>query len=564
MKILVVDDSPVDRQILSAYCRKNGYNVVTAGNGLEAVEAFSSQPPDMVLMDVTMPEMDGFEATARIKAWCQESDSPWIPIILITGLQDDSDLVRGVESGADDYLTKPVNLTILGEKIKVMQRISQIQQALGESLEELKKYRDQAEDEFHSARRVMDKMLNLSYLDQDRVQRWIMPTNDFSGDLIAAAQSQGSKQYVLLADASGHGLPAALIVLQIARTFYSMAERGCSVQSILEELNWRIHSQLPTGHFVAATLISMDPYRQCIEAWNGGNPPILLVSPQGKILHRWDSLNLPLGILSKEDFGTQPTSFKCREESQLLMCSDGLLEAENVHGRAFGKERMLQVLGSTHSKNRFTALKDAVQAHLGGQEAHDDVSLVAIQYEPDQSREKTQPQPETGKRTPQETDQWHFRIQLGPEKLRSLDVMPLFLEWLSLMDVRKSHSSPIFIILSELYTNALEHGLLQLDSSLKLLPGGFEQYMTERTRRLVRLSQGSITVEVRQSEGKERPSLSIRVQDSGPGFDHEAVLRAPMTEEATPMGRGIPLVRSLCSEIQYSGVGNEVSVRFEL
>jgi len=124
LRILLVDDTPENIKLVQKYLQGQGHEVFISTNGREAVEQFASIRPDLVLMDVMMPEMDGFEATRRIR---EKSQQRWIPIIFLSALSDGDNLIQGLEAGGDDYLTKPIDLRILKAKIKVMQRISAMQ-----------------------------------------------------------------------------------------------------------------------------------------------------------------------------------------------------------------------------------------------------------------------------------------------------------------------------------------------------------------------------------------------------------------------------------------------------
>jgi len=133
MKILLVDDSITERQILTAYLTKLGHTPIIAENGLEAVKLFNTENPDLVLMDVIMPEMDGYQAARKIR----EENKTWIPIIFLSGRVDPEDIAEGIAAGGDDYLTKPVNLKILQAKMVAMQRIAKMRKKLVSVTEEL-------------------------------------------------------------------------------------------------------------------------------------------------------------------------------------------------------------------------------------------------------------------------------------------------------------------------------------------------------------------------------------------------------------------------------------------
>ena len=130
LKVLVVDDTATNRQILHVFLKKLGFVVVLAEDGAEAVDRFSAERPDVVLMDVMMPVMDGFEATRRIKAL---STDRWVPVVYLTALDKETDLVTGLDAGGDDYLTKPVSFVVLDAKLRSLQRTLALQRTLEET-----------------------------------------------------------------------------------------------------------------------------------------------------------------------------------------------------------------------------------------------------------------------------------------------------------------------------------------------------------------------------------------------------------------------------------------------
>lgn len=132
--ILVVDDSPDNLEVLATRLRFRGYQVETASSGQEAIAKIGEAPPDLVLLDVMMPDIDGYEVTRRIKS---DPDLPFIPVILVTARDSTQDKVAGLDAGADDYLTKPLNFPELEARVRSMLRIKELQQELEEKNREL-------------------------------------------------------------------------------------------------------------------------------------------------------------------------------------------------------------------------------------------------------------------------------------------------------------------------------------------------------------------------------------------------------------------------------------------
>lgn len=128
MKILIVEDSRANLLVLTRYVEQYGATVLPAENGLSAVEAFERERPDMVLLDVILPDIDGFEVARRIRG--AEGPGDWTPIIFLSALGKDEDIENGIAAGGDDYLQKPVSEIVLSAKIRAMQRIIQMRTSL--------------------------------------------------------------------------------------------------------------------------------------------------------------------------------------------------------------------------------------------------------------------------------------------------------------------------------------------------------------------------------------------------------------------------------------------------
>jgi diguanylate cyclase (GGDEF)-like protein len=135
MKIAVVDDTLANLLIVRKHVELLGHTAVTARDGAEALAVFESEKPDLILMDVVMPEVDGYEAARRIRAI--EGSEHWTPIIFLTGMGAEDDLKCGIEAGGDDYLIKPVSPVVLAAKIKAMQRLHDMRNALVDTTHKL-------------------------------------------------------------------------------------------------------------------------------------------------------------------------------------------------------------------------------------------------------------------------------------------------------------------------------------------------------------------------------------------------------------------------------------------
>ena len=505
MKILAVDDNRTNLHILQVFLKKLGHQVILAENGEEAVQCFTAEAPDLVLLDIMMPVMDGFEAARRIKAMTAER---WTPIIFLSALNRDENLIEGLEAGGDDYLTKPINFVVLEAKLRSMQRSLAMQQISIEALQRVKaisdnvidalitldrygviatvnpattqifgweahemigqnvnilifepgdnehgsyfdkylsesptkligrvredigqhkdgtkfaltlgvseiltngnrtfvavirdiseqkkfeqtlkdnadllqQFYDQTQNEQQLALQLMKLQLHRPGLDDPCLRYKVIAAGNFSGDVVAASRSPEGRFYALLADATGHGLAAAISVLPVLAIFYRLTRQNNSVHEIIAELNQQLKESIPIGRFVAATLVCLDENRQIGEIWVGGTPSVLLFDRWGRKSQEFLSINLPLGIVDNQILSCQPISFNWEKENQLVICSDGLLEATNAIGEQFGIDGLMAATTNTSPATRFKSIEMALEQHVQHMPALDDVSLMIIDY----------------------------------------------------------------------------------------------------------------------------------------------------------------------------------------
>lgn len=558
MKILIVDDNQINVKTFSAYCQKKGHEVLTAPNGLEAIKSFMKDGPDLILMDIMMPLMDGFEATKEIKALSRDR---WIPILLVNALNDTKDLIKGLKAGADDYLPKPVDLTVLGEKIKVMEKILGMYSLLTRTIEELKEYQEEKEEELQLAKHLMDKIIRVEEMEKTPIQMWIKPAERLCGDAVASAQTPGGILQVMVADGTGHGLSAAISVMPAIDVFYAMTAKGYSIPGIVEELNRKVRLMLPRERFLATIFISVDWLTQSIRVWNGGGPDVYLVGEFGKILKKWKSNHLPLGVAGDQEVEYRVDAFQWNEPAHLYICSDGLLDARGANGESFGEKRFLDTLLIHPPEKGFERLKTNVLTHLEGEAAHDDISLVVIRCQKGYEREVPKTSPGEIEQSAQ-SSHWGIGLSLNAFEIRTQDVIPFLMRWLEQTRISFQIRTQFFSIISELYNNAVDHGILGLESYIKLLPNGFEKYMDMREEGLSELKEGTIDIHLERIQSEEGDFLRLKLKDSGPGFDFKTYTENTGEDNFMPAWRGIAMVNNLCKKMEYLNSGNEVVVEY--
>ena len=274
---------------------------------------------------------------------------------------------------SDDQLQSLHNLAEQAALLLAMRRANH---RLAEYQASLEHYRREAEQERQLMTELMQRMIRPERLVMDALQYWIQPAEMMSGDLLIAERSPHGRYYVLLADARGHGLPAAVSLLPISQVFHTMVDKSLPLTLMVQEMDRKIRQQLPMDRFVAALLLCCDPRNQMLEVWNGGMPDLLYLNADGDIERRFDSGSLALGLNGETVPHTRILQWQ--RPGQLFIHSDGLTDVRDADGEYLGRARMESLLQSHAAGERFAAVQQAVQMHMRDQPAQDDISCALI------------------------------------------------------------------------------------------------------------------------------------------------------------------------------------------
>ena len=379
---LVVDDLHVNRQLLQDLLQLEGYQTISAENGQEAVQLYTEHQPDIVFMDVMLPVMDGYEATARIK---KLAGTHFVPVIFLTALNEAETLVKCVEAGGDDFLGKPFNRQILRAKIKAMERIRNMSRIIETQHQKIESQHQFLLNEQVIAEQIYNRAVTTDNVASKYIHSLLQAVSVFSGDMLLTANCPDGKMHILLGDFTGHGLTAAVGVLPTAEVFRAMTAKGFSAIEILSTINAKLNRLLPTGMFLCACFVVIEADMKSVAIWNAGMPDVLVLGAMKVdgdvhhtvIKHRIKSQYLPLGILKEIDKTLLPAHLPIIQGDRILLCSDGMTEATNFNREGFGMERYEQA--ATQSNNSFESVAAALESFRGEQPFNDDVSLVEIQ-----------------------------------------------------------------------------------------------------------------------------------------------------------------------------------------
>ncbi len=557
LSILAIDDDPLIGLVIAAFVQRLGHTVVHVLSGEQALISYAQQSFDLVLVDRQMPGIDGLDTTRALREM-QQTSGGWLPIIMLSAGAAIDEQVLALNAGCDDFIAKPINFQILEAKINSFWRIAQMQQQIAGQHQQLQHYASLEAEERRICGFLMERLVRREMLDSPQIKYLLQPASEVSGDLLLACTSRNGDVYVMLADATGHGLPAALTLIPLSQAFYSMAAKGYQLDTIARELNHLHRSYSPSDRFVAATMAKYNSRDSSLEVWNGGLPPALLIGPQGQVLRSFRSHNLPLGILPSNEFICETETIHIADLNYLLLFSDGLIEAENPGREQFGMSKLQQCVASGAVEQCLDRVQAAVLEHLQGATPHDDLSCLLLDCSASLAALQVPNDEALVSASGGLVQSWEFNLCLQADQLRRLDLEPLLIDFCNILGLDLQRQGAFSLILRELLTNALDHGLLGLDSALKDGSEGLERYQLARLERLEGLTRGQIQLDICQVGSLQGNQLSIGVIDSGPGFDWVAQ-RSSTAEPNRYYGRGLQLVRRLSSSVEICGRGNQIT-----
>jgi len=554
-KILVVDDDLTNRLVLCSLLKDSGFSSVEAVNGEEAVQAVEEHHIDIILMDVMMPVMDGYDAAKIIK----ERQQRFTPIIFLTAMTDEKSLVKCIDSGGDDFLTKPYSHALLNSKINSMMRISKLYQNIEEQKNEISSRNLEMQKEMHITSKLFDKLSRNDMRGEKTGLKYSMsPMSMFNGDLILTEKNQTSGLDIIVGDFTGHGLSAAIGAIPVSDVFHSMTQKCFSYTDLLKEANSKLMDLLPTQMFMACVFISVDRTNNILSLVNAGLPDVYLYR-NNKIIRTFKSKNIPLGITSFSASQFEVEMETLEYGDRLYVATDGIMEAHSVDGEMFGLKRLLTLMEENkQSEALFESILSAVAKFSEGAAQGDDITLLELCH-----LEAVEYQQETEfVNEHKEPNNWSMEFSLDIKSLRQFDALPYIMQGINSLQPLESGRTSVHTVLAELFANALDHGILKLDSSMKSTPQGYMDFYQEKQNRLESLKEGNIQITLRHelSESGNGGRLSLFVIDSGKGFDHQPQDQASKNEFS---GRGIRLISSLCTEMKILGKGNSVMVYYD-
>jgi sigma-B regulation protein RsbU (phosphoserine phosphatase) len=379
-RILIVDDERFNINVLADLLKPN-YKVMAAISGAQALKAaHSASPPDLVLLDIMMPEMDGYEVCRRLKEDVATRD---IPIIFVTAMGQEEDETKGLELGAADYLTKPISPAIVEARVRTQLALKKNLEDLRGAYAVIEKHKERMQKELDAAREIQMAMLTTDFPETATVcvHAELQAAREVGGDFYDVFELDPGRLCFCVGDVSGKGVGAALFMAMSKTLIKSRAMNDPSPASILTHVNEVLDQDNDACMFVTIWLGILDVNTGLVTYTNGGHNPPYLCRSDGSVEALTEAHGPVVAAVSGMVF--KQGQLQLSAGDQLLLYTDGVTEALDPGEALYTEERLERLLKSTSAgtaEERVATTIGDVWKYKADAEQSDDVTVLALQF----------------------------------------------------------------------------------------------------------------------------------------------------------------------------------------
>lgn len=370
-RVLLVDDAKTNLDILVEGL-KCDHKLSLALNGESALQIAAHTPPDLVLLDIVMPGLDGYEVCRRMRRMPETAE---VPIMFLSSLEEVQNKTCGFEAGANDYLTKPFEMLEVKARVKSLLKAKAYSDAV----------KDQIAGELRVAREIQMGMLPHDFAGVE--QKYgvnfgavLEPAREVGGDLYGICAAGPDRLLVFLGDVSGKGIPASMFMVRAISLARLLARDIAEPERILARLNDELAEDNPSGMFVTFLCAVFEPQLRRLTLANAGHcRPVLLPADGGP--PSWAVKNLGTALGFESGLAFERTELTLRDGDTLILYSDGVTEAFNPGEDYYGEKRLLAdaaLLCGQDAPAITAGLLQKVRAFAGTAQQSDDIAILAL------------------------------------------------------------------------------------------------------------------------------------------------------------------------------------------
>jgi len=380
-EILVVDDDAMSRRVLDQLLSAAGYNCRVCKDGSEALGTIRDRPPSVLLLDFDMPGPNGAEVLRRLRS-DEDPAIAQIPAIMLTAHGSEQSEVSCLQAGADDFVTKPVNSSVLRARIETQLRVRSMRRQLERQNDELEKWRRDLERDLAAARLTQQSLIPQKplLLPGWQIATCYRPVIQVGGDIYGWLRMKDGRVLFWIADGTGHGAAAALLTTLAKLLFHHGSMDHDSPASLMEAVDNDFRSIFGARSFMTGMCVALDPATGQAQVVGAGHPPLLVVRHDGTT-ESIPSVAPPLGLIKRAAFNETPIGLEPGDA--FLLYTDGLFRWTKDERHRVTPEQLEKVLD--HSAPSAEALLKRIVAQTAPENsartAADDVAAIAVRRE---------------------------------------------------------------------------------------------------------------------------------------------------------------------------------------
>ena len=402
-RVLVVDDSRAQLKMVETMIRRWGYEVMTADSGQDALDICQQHPPDLILSDWMMPGMTGLEFCRHFR---EVQNGGYGYFILLTSKSEKADIAEGLDAGADDFLTKPVNAPELRARIQAGERIVSMERQLSEknrqvsdALEELREIHTAIDNDLRQARTIQQSLVpeRTTEILTSRVSLLLQPCGHVGGDLVGMFKPGYGRLGLYSIDVSGHGITSAMVTARVAGYLSSnFPEQNVALQKRFDQfyamrepaevgrlLNQRLAADPGVEEYLTMGYVAADISTGRMRLVQAGHSPALVLHPDGAHEFIGDG-GLPIGLVDDVTFDQH--EFIMQRGDLLLLYSDGFTEAVMKDGEMLGDDGLVKIFRESVRCGEGPDILEDMFWRLTSQmedpdKLSDDVSAALLEYD---------------------------------------------------------------------------------------------------------------------------------------------------------------------------------------
>lgn len=372
-RILVIDDSKLNRAIIKKVLTEINMEVDEAVDGVHGLEVLNRKKYDLVMVDIIMPNLDGFGFLAKFK---ENMTKDFIPVILMTGSDDLNSKIKGLRIGADDFLLKPLNEKELVARVLSLIRLKSVYTELYEKNMLIKK-------ELEVANRIQQFIIpkDFSHIEYPFISGYYLPIEDIGGDFFDCYNLNSQNIGFLIADVTGHGIPAALVMAMSKMLFSIYAPRFDSTKELMSIVNTNMRGLLLDTQYITSFYIIYDKKTHSIRFTNAGHTWALYYRMSKNKVLALDTKGYFIGISDSPEY--EEKTIQIEKGDRLLMYTDGVTEIKNNSHEAFGEKKLANFMinNSTVRGNDFCRLLISnLESFAPLSNRGDDIAILNIEF----------------------------------------------------------------------------------------------------------------------------------------------------------------------------------------